>query len=130
MVLFLVAFGWPLCAAFQPGFRRAAIVTRTGTAGSYNGWVLAGSGCLAGVFSYPAHDPVMMDRGFIADPDTTRRSSARVLDQSRCASWFGVFGIQAGLSGAAYEGELIGTWADDVPAMGVWLLMVSLLVRR
>ncbi|WP_210394962.1 sodium:proline symporter [Motiliproteus sediminis] len=56
------------------------------------------------VWSYPMHDPVMMDRGFLADRDTTRRSFLH-------AAWlssgsiigFGVLGVLAGAHALAGE---------------------------
>ncbi len=52
------------------------------------------------VFSYPVHDPVMMDRGFLADRDTTRKSFLHAFWlSSLCIIGFGMFGIQAGLGG-------------------------------
>ena len=74
MVLFLVAFGAAFIALIAgPDFNLGAVLTAPGTSGPYNGWVLLVVAALQ-VFSYPAHDPVMMDRGFIADKETTRRS--------------------------------------------------------
>jgi Na+/proline symporter len=129
MLLFLCAFGAAFASLIlSPGFDALAVVTAQGTAGAYNGWVLLAVAALQ-VFSYPAHDPVMMDRGFIADRDTTRRSFLHAFWLSTlCIVAFGVFGIQAGLQGAAYEGELIGTWAGMFPPWVFVLLMVSLLV--
>ncbi|HJO52453.1 MAG TPA: sodium:proline symporter, partial [Sulfitobacter pontiacus] len=112
----------------SPGFDLGAVVTAPGTAGAYNGWVLLAVALLQ-VFSYPAHDPVMMDRGFIADPEVTRRSFLHAFWISTlCIIGFGFFGIQASLVGAAYEGELIGTWATMFPAWVFVALMISLLV--
>ncbi len=129
MLLFLCAFGAAFASLIlSPGFDALAVVTAQGTAGAYNGWVLLAVAALQ-VFSYPAHDPVMMDRGFIADRDTTRRSFLHAFWLSTlCIVAFGVFGIQAGLQGAAYEGELIDTWAGMFPPWVFVLLMVSLLV--
>lgn len=129
MVVFLVVFGVAFVAlVFSPSFDLGAIVTATGTAGSYNGWILLAVAALQ-VFSYPAHDPVMMDRGFIADPQTTRASFLHAFWISTlCIIGFGFFGIQAGLVGAAYEGQLIGTWATMFPSWVFGLLMISLLV--
>ena len=62
------------------------------------GWVLL---IVAGlqVLSYPMHDPVMMDRGFIADRDTTRRSFLHAGWLSIiCILAFGLLGILAGLN--------------------------------
>ncbi|MCX8226919.1 MAG: sodium:proline symporter [Sulfitobacter sp.] len=129
MMVFLVVFGVAFVFLIaSPGFNLGAVVTASGTAGSYNGWVLLAVALLQ-VFSYPAHDPVMMDRGFIADKDTTRRSFIHAFWISTlCIIGFGFFGIQASLSGAEYEGELIGTWAKMFPTWVFGALMISLLV--
>lgn len=129
MVLFIVAFGFAFGALlFSPEFSLAAVLTASGVSGSANGWVLLAVAALQ-VFSYPAHDPVMMDRGFLANPETTRRSFLHAFWISTlCIIAFGFFGIHAGLVGAAYEGELLGTWAGMFPTWVFVLLMVSLLV--
>ncbi len=129
MLVFLVVFGLALLALVaSPGFDLGAVLTAPGTAGSYNGWVLLVVALLQ-VFSYPAHDPVMMDRGFLADAATTRRSFLHAFWISTlCIIGFGLFGIQASLVGAAYEGELIGTWSIMFPGWVFVALMISLLV--
>tara|TARA_B110000027_G_scaffold130970_1_gene154545 strand:- start:863 stop:2221 length:1359 start_codon:yes stop_codon:yes gene_type:complete len=129
MVLFLVAFGAAFIALIAgPDFNLGAVLTDPGTSGPHNGWVLLVVAALQ-VFSYPAHDPVMMDRGFIADKETTRRSFLHAFWISTlCIIGFGFFGIQASLTGGEYEGELIGTWSTMFPAWVFVLLMVSLLV--
>ena len=129
MVVFLAVFGVAFVALVMgPAFEFGAVLTASGTAGSYNGWILLAVAALQ-VFSYPAHDPVMMDRGFIADPVTTWASFLHAFWISTlCIIGFGFFGIQAGLVGATYEGELIGTWATMFPAWVFGLLMISLLV--
>ena len=129
MVLFLVAFGAAFIALIAgPDFNLVAVLTAPGTSGPYNGWVLLVVAALQ-VFSYPAHDPVMMDRGFIADKKTTRRSFLHAFWISTlCIIGFGFFGIQASLTGATYQGELIGTWSTMFPAWVFVLLMVALLV--
>ena len=129
MAVFLAVFA----AAFlylvtSPGFSLGAVLTAPGTAGAYNGWVLL---VVAGlqVFSYPAHDPVMMDRGFLADAATTRRSFLHAFWVSTLLIiGFGFFGIQASLIGADYAGELIGTWGQMFPPWVFGALMLSLLV--
>jgi hypothetical protein len=71
----------------------------------------------------------MMDRGFLADAATTRASFLHAFWISTlCIIGFGFFGIQASLTGAAYEGELIGTWGVMFPGWIFIALMVSLLV--
>lgn len=129
MGVFLVVFGAAFLALiFSPGFDLAATVTASGTAGAYNGWVLLLVAFLQ-VFSYPVHDPVMMDRGFVADEATTKKSFVHAFwISSLCILAFGAFGIQAALQGAAYEGQLIGTWAQMLPGWVFAALMVSLLV--
>ena len=69
------------------------------------GWVLLAVAMLQ-IWSYPMHDPVMMDRGFLADRATTRRSFLH-------ATWisiigiliFGLLGVHAGLF--KVEGEAL-----------------------
>lgn len=129
MALFLVAFGLAFVALVtSPGFSLLAVMSAPGVSGAYNGWVLLAVAALQ-VFSYPAHDPVMMDRGFLADPETTRKSFHHAFWISTlCIISFGMFGIQASLIGADYETQLIGTWAGMFPPWVFVLLMLSLLV--
>jgi len=83
---------------------------------SVKGFVTSGSWTLAGglnlffvallqIFSYPFHDPVMTDRGFITDPKTTLKSFiwAGILG-GLCIilfGWVGIYAQQRGLSGQA-----------------------------
>lgn len=67
------------------------------------GWVLLAVALLQ-IWSYPLHDPVMMDRGFIADRDVTRRSFIHACWlSSLCIMVFGLLGVEAGL--LKQEGE-------------------------
>lgn len=129
MSLFLVVFAVAFVAlVLSPGFDLGAVLTAEGASGQYNGWILLLVAFLQ-VFSYPVHDPVMMDRGFIADESTTRKSFVHAFwISSLCIIFFGFFGIQAALQGAEYDGQLIGTWATILPAWVFVLLLVSLLV--
>ncbi|WP_170773688.1 sodium:proline symporter [Ruegeria lacuscaerulensis] len=129
MAVFLVVFALAFVAlVLSPHFDLGAVLTAEGTSGPHNGWVLLVVAFLQ-VFSYPVHDPVMMDRGFIADSDTTRKSFLHAFwISSLCIVAFGFFGIQAALDGAAYEGELISTWAQSLPGWVFMALLVSLLV--
>ncbi len=125
LVIFAVAFGFLLTS---PDFSLSAVLTAPGQSGGYLGWVLMAVAALQ-VFSYPVHDPVMMDRGFLADPKTTRASFLHAFWISAlCIIGFGFFGIQASLQGADYEGQLLGTWAGMFPPWVFAALMVSLLV--
>ncbi|MBW4707936.1 sodium:proline symporter [Roseobacter sp. YSTF-M11] len=129
MLLFLLALILAFGALIMtPGFSWSAVLTAPGASGAYNGWILLAVAALQ-VFSYPAHDPVMMDRGFLADTETTRRSFLHAFWISMlCILAFGFFGIQASLVGAPYEGQLIGTWAGMFPSWVFVLLVISLLV--
>lgn len=69
------------------------------------------------IWSYPLHDPVMMDRGFLADRDTTRKSFYHAAWISIiCIFVFGCIGVWAGAH--AIEGDtmnivllrLLGEW--------------------
>jgi Na+/proline symporter len=68
-----------------------------------NGWNLLLVALLQ-VWSYPMHDPVMMDRGFIADRRTTRASFLHAAWISViCILGFSLLGVVAGLE--AQQGE-------------------------
>ncbi len=69
------------------------------------------------VWSYPMHDPVMMDRGFLADRQTTRRSFMNAAWISGlCILLFGGLGIIAGAQAMSGEDmnavllRLLGEW--------------------
>ncbi len=56
------------------------------------------------VWSYPMHDPVMMDRGFLADRETTRRSFLHACWISFiCILLFGCLGVLAGANAVGGE---------------------------
>lgn len=56
------------------------------------------------IWSYPMHDPVMMDRGFLADRKTTKRSFHHAAWISvLCISGFGVLGVLAGAHAGSGE---------------------------
>ena len=63
------------------------------------------------IWSYPMHDPVMMDRGFLADRETTRRSFFHACWISfLCILTFGCLGVLAGanaLSGESMNDALL-----------------------
>jgi Na+/proline symporter len=61
------------------------------------GWALLAVAFLQ-VWSYPLHDPVMMDRGFLADRDTTRKSFNYAAAISIvCILVFALLGVFAGV---------------------------------
>ena len=129
MAIFLVVFIAALMFLIaSPGFSFSAVLTAEGASGTRPGWVLLAVALLQ-VFSYPAHDPVMMDRGFLASREVTRRSFLHAFWISTlCILGFGIFGIQASVVGAEYETQLLGTWSTMFPAWVFVALMVSLLV--
>ena len=129
MVLFLGVFAAAFAALLgSPGFSLGAVLTAPGDYGPENGWTLLAVAGLQ-VFSYPAHDPVMMDRGFIAGRAVTRAAFGHAFWISALLIvGFGLFGVQAGIAGAAYEGQLIGTWAGMFPPWVFAALMLSLLI--
>ena len=91
------------------------------------GWVLLAVAFLQ-VWSYPIHDPVMMDRGLIADRKTTMASFYHAAWLSiLCIMAFGVLGTYAGLEKEAGE-TLIPTLTRLFGEMPVLLLNVALII--
>ena len=76
------------------------------------------------IWSYPMHDPVMMDRGFLADRNTTRKSFLHAAWISIiCIIVFGCLGVLAGAN--ASEGEDMN--AVLMRMLGEWpMLLLSL----
>jgi Na+/proline symporter len=68
------------------------------------------------IWSYPMHDPVMMDRGFLADRETTRKSFLHAAwISSLCILLFGCLGVLAGahtLSGETMNDTLMRLLGD------------------
>lgn len=81
------------------------------------------------VWSYPMHDPVMMDRGFLADRKTTRRSFYHAAWISiLCILGFGLLGIFAGantLSGESMNVTLTRLFGDTPMLLFSITLIVS-----
>jgi len=72
------------------------------------GWVLLAVALLQ-VWSYPLHDPVMMDRGFLADRDTTKKSfQYAAIISIICILVFALLGVFAGVVKVSGE-DLIST---------------------
>ncbi len=111
-----------LIAVGMPGFDPGAILASSPDPAS-PGWVLLAV-ALVQVWSYPMHDPVMMDRGFLAGREVTRRSFHYAFWLSAaCILAFGLIGVFAGLHRA--EGEAL---MDTLQRMlsGPAMLMVHL----
>lgn len=124
LAVFAIAFG---VLVAQPGFAWGQVLTAPGVSGPAPGWILLAVAALQ-LLSYPAHDPVMMDRGFLADPQTTRRSFLHAFWLSAlCILGFGLFGVQAGL--LAGEGETMqAVWARMFGPAVLFCIHASLLV--
>lgn len=103
MSAFLVVFIVVLGALFsQDMFSTNAVFTSSPDPTS-PGWILLAVAALQ-VWSYPLHDPVMMDRGFIADRETTRRSFHYAAAISMvCILGFSLLGVHAGIHSVAGE---------------------------
>ena len=72
------------------------------------------------VWSYPMHDPVMMDRGFLADRQTTRKSFLHAAWISiLCITAFGSLGILAGANATSGEAMnvVLSRMLGDVPML-------------
>ncbi len=116
MALFLVVLAALTASALGAGgFSAAGIMSSTPTADN-PGWVLLAIALLQ-VWSYPLHDPVMMDRGFIADRRTTMASFYHAAWLSfACIMVLGLIGVWAGSSKLPGETfvttlqRLVGDW--------------------
>lgn len=112
--------------AVQPEFSLGQIASSTPDPTS-PGWVLLVVALLQ-IVSYPMHDPVMMDRGFLADRRTTRRSFLHAFwISSLMILAFGVVGVFAGLQREGTE-ALLETLARLFGTPVVLLVGVALVV--
>ncbi|CFX52283.1 Na+/proline symporter [Candidatus Filomicrobium marinum] len=103
MAVFLIALALLAGIALSTGTFDIAAVTASSADMTNPGWALLAVALLQ-VWSYPMHDPVMMDRGFIADRRTTMASFYHAGWISiLCILAFGLLGVWSGLSKA--EGE-------------------------
>lgn len=103
-----------------------AIVASTPTVES-PGWVLLAVALLQ-VWSYPMHDPVMMDRGFIADRRATMNSFYHAAwIATLCILAFGLIGVWAGLGKLPGE-TLVPTLTRLYGATPMLLFNIALIV--
>ncbi|MEO1422911.1 MAG: sodium:proline symporter [Pseudomonadota bacterium] len=128
MIVFFGVFAVALVVLVTaPEFSLGAILSAGGTAGPMPGWVLLVVALLQ-VISYPAHDPVMMDRGFLADRKTTRASFLHAFWISAlCIFGFGLLGIQAGILAEDGEG-MQDVWARMFGPVTLFCINASLLI--
>ncbi len=128
MLVFLVVFGFAFFALVtHESFSFAAAFQAEGTAGALPGWVLLAVAALQ-VISYPMHDPVMMDRGLLADRKTTAWSFFHAFWISvLCIFGFGLLGVQAGI--LAESGEAMqAVWARMFSPMVLVAVNAALIV--
>lgn len=91
------------------------------------GWILLLVALLQ-VISYPLHDPVMMDRGFLADRDITRKSFIQAFWISTAfIVLFGLLGVFAGLHRLGDE-EMMATLQRLLGTPAIFLLGLALIV--
>ena len=116
MALFLVVLAGLLLVALATGTFDVGAIAASSPDTASPGWILLVVALLQ-VWSYPMHDPVMMDRGFIADRRTTLTSFYHAAWISvLCIIAFGMIGVWAGmhkLDGESFVptlSRLIGEW--------------------
>ena len=91
------------------------------------GWVLLVVALLQ-VWSYPLHDPVMMDRGFLADRETTRKSFYyAALVAMLCVFIFALLGVFAGIVKVADE-TMIDTLTRLFGSMAMTIFNIALII--
>ena len=103
MVVFLVVLGVLITFALDRGSFDFEAIASSSPDGTGPGWVLLAVALLQ-VWSYPMHDPVMMDRGLISDKKSTMASFYHAAWLSvLCIMAFGILGTYAGLEKIAGE---------------------------
>jgi len=126
MLVFLVVLGLLLFFAFSGGHFSTALLHFKPFAFHEPGPVLLLVALLQ-VWSYPMHDPVMMDRGFLADRRTTWRSFIHAgWISSLCILAFGSLGLIAGAG--ALNGEAMNQALARLLGEGPMLLFSATLV--
>ncbi len=97
-----------LAMFMHPLFSVTEIITSSNAADN-KGWILLIVAFIQ-VWSYPAHDPVMTDRGFLADRSTTKKSFYYAAPISiLCIVLFGILGVFAQLNNTGGATEVTQT---------------------
>jgi len=127
MIVFMIVLGVLMILALDQGnFDFGAIATSSPDS-TGPGWVLLAVAFLQ-VWSYPMHDPVMMDRGLISDKKSTMASFYHAAWVSvLCIMAFGLLGTYAGLEKIAGE-SLVPTFMRLFGETPVLLLNVALII--
>lgn len=127
MVLFLILMIVLIAQLGAAGGLDLGRIVASSSAADGPGWVLLAVAVLQ-VWSYPMHDPVMMDRGFLADRGVTRRSFLHAAWLGVvCILAFGLIGVDAGL--AREDGEaLMATLARRFDTTTMLIFNLALVV--
>ena len=127
MVVFLVVLAALMVLAFDHGGLSIAAIADSSPDPDGPGWVLLAVAFLQ-VWSYPMHDPVMMDRGLISDRKVTMASFYHAAWVSiLCIMAFGVLGTYAGIEKEAGE-TLVPTLTRLFGDTPILLLNVALII--
>jgi Na+/proline symporter len=127
MVLFLVTLVVLVAVATGSGVLAPDAFTLGPLQDAGPGWVLLAVALLQ-VWSYPLHDPVMMDRGFVADRRTTRLSFYHAAWLSIvCVIAFGSLGVVAGHQRLADE-NLVATLTRLLGDPSMLLFNIALII--
>lgn len=119
LLLIVVLAGLLLLTMATGTFNFAAVLGSTPTPEN-PGWVLLAVALLQ-VWSYPLHDPVMMDRGFITDRKSTMASFYHAAWISTlCILAFGLVGVWAGLG--KLQGETLVPTLERM--LGFWPVLL------
>ncbi len=103
MIVFMVVLGVLINYALDKSNFDFSAIVASSPDGTGPGWVLLAVAFLQ-VWSYPMHDPVMMDRGLISDKKSTMASFYHAAWLSvLCIMAFGLLGTYAGLEKIAGE---------------------------
>ncbi|MFT6791451.1 MAG: Na+/proline symporter [Cellvibrionaceae bacterium] len=105
ILVFLALLMLFMLMVFHPNFSWQAALTSSPDI-SNPGWVLLAVAFLQ-VWSYPLHDPVMMDRGFLANREVTRKSfNYAAVIATFCILTFAMLGVFAGILKSENEGMI------------------------
>ncbi|MEL6287538.1 MAG: sodium:proline symporter [Pseudomonadota bacterium] len=127
MVVFLAVLAVLIAASLTSGVFDFEAIAASSPAIDNPGWVLLAVALLQ-VWSYPMHDPVMMDRGLIADRATTRASFLHAAWVSvLCIMAFGVIGTMAGIAKLPGE-DLMATFTRVYGIWPVLLFNIALII--
>ena len=127
MIIFMIVLGVLLILALDKGSFDFAAIAASSPDGTGPGWVLLAVAFLQ-VWSYPMHDPVMMDRGLISDKKSTMASFYHAAWISvLCILAFGLLGTYAGLEKVAGE-SLVPTFMRLFGDTPVLLFNIALII--